>query len=257
MHRVAGRRPPGRGRPTGGRRAIRAEPVDSAASEQPHHEHPQALAGHHDDDEEHQRDHGDTGGDQSGRPTPRHHEPGRDDQRRPAVTNAASRTSHRVMKHGHQEHDRGAEREVAPARPPPAAGWWAPRAARAERAARSWSLSFRVGVLPRRAGLADVGGDGLVEGGEEVCRVDRPRRARSARSSRAPGPSSRRRPATRPRAFSHSSSSSSMSEAVVSTSVIGSAATITHRRSGRSSAIARTSSPNIRELAKISGASKR
>ena len=48
-----------------------------------------------------------------------------------------------------------------------------------------------------------------------------------------------------------------MSAAVVSTSVIGSAATRTHRRSGRSSAIPRTASPNIRELAKMSGASKR
>ena len=114
--------------------------------------------------------------------------------------------------------------------------------------------SVRAGLVPAEPGS---GADPAVFGTFQLapvsaCRPRPPRRgwgrsgrgrwcasARSARSSPAPGPSARRRPA-RPRARSAtSSSSSSMSAAVVSTSVIGSAATMIHRRPGRSSAIAR------------------
>jgi hypothetical protein len=60
-----------------------------------------------------------------------------------------------------------------------------------------------------------------------------------------------------PRAFSISSRSSNMSAAVVSTSVIGSAARRIQRRSGVSSANAVIRSRNVRAFAKISGASNR
>ena len=121
------------------------------------------------------------------------------------------------------------------------------------------SMSARGHVAPPRGGpwRAANASTACFDRVEEVLGVDGPGQLVARGPSPAPASSSPRTRGRSPRAFSSTSRSSSMSAAVVSMSVIGSAATTIHVGRGSEAAIRRISSRNVRALAKSSGASNR